>query len=270
MTRARSWTSGLWGVDGLRARLVHYPPGLAQGLHSHHAPHVSVVVAGSFRETTPRGEQVVCHGSIGFRADEARHSVAFGPAGALILTVALSDWIADGAPRAGVRWVGASPPLARQLMGLARQGRESACDELADRLVTLWAARPGHEPAGARHPPAWMREAAEHLLSAPDRVSIAALAARLGVHRVHFARAFLRHYGMAPSVFRRRAMASRAVSAALAGPTSLAAAAAEAGFADQSHMSRVVRADLGLAAGDLRRLFAPEVASVQAAAPAAA
>src|SRR5918993_3354100 len=97
-----SWTSGIWGGDSLRARLVYYPPGLAHAAHSHDAPHVSVVVAGSFRETTPRGEQIVCHGSIGFRADEARHSVCFGPAGALILTVGLSDWISEGAPRSGV------------------------------------------------------------------------------------------------------------------------------------------------------------------------
>lgn len=263
MPAPQSWTSPLWGGDGLRARLVHYPPGLRHAAHSHDSPHVSIIVAGSFRETTPGGEQFVCQGSIGFRADEARHSVCFGPAGASILTVALSEWIADGAPRTGVRWVGASAPLARHLMGLARQGRESACDELADRLVALWAARPEPGPGTSRDPPAWLREAAEHLLA--DQVSIGVLASRLGVHRVHFARSFLRHYGMAPSVFRRRAMASRALSAALAGADSLAAAAADVGFADQSHMSRVIREQFGLGPGDLRRLFAPEVTSVQAA-----
>jgi AraC family transcriptional regulator len=268
MASAQSRTSALWGVEALRARLVHYPPGLRHGDHSHAAPHVSVVVAGSFRETTPRGEQVVCHGSIGFRADEARHSVCFGPAGALILTVALDDWIAEGVPRAGVRWVGASVPFARELLVLARRGGEEECDELADRLVALWTARPSAPPRGPA--PAWLRDAAEQLLSAPGELSIAGLASRLGVHRVHFTRSFLSHYGMAPSVFRRRAMASRAVSAALAGPDSLAAAAADAGFADQSHMARVVREWCGVRPSELRALFAPEVTSIQAAAPATA
>jgi AraC family transcriptional regulator len=268
MPSAQSWTSALWGVEALRARLVYYPPGLAHAAHSHDAPHVSVVVAGSFRETTPRGEQIVCHGSIGFRADEARHSVRFGPAGALILTVALDEWIGEGVPRAGVRWVGASEPFARELLLLARRGGAQECDELADRLVALWTARPRPDSSGSRTPPAWLRDAAEQLLSAPE-VPIATLAARLGVHRVHLARSFVGHYGMAPSVFRRRAMASHAVSAALGG-IRLADAAAEAGFADQSHMSRVLREYCGVSAGELRRLFVREATSVQAGAAAIA
>ena len=268
MPAAGSWTSEIWGGESLRARLVHYPPGLAHAAHSHDEPHVSVVVAGSFRETTPRGEQVVCHGSIGFRADAARHAVRFGPAGALILTVGLRDWIAEGAPSAGVRWVESSAPFARQLLCLARQGGEGECDVLADRLVALWVGRSRPERR-ARTPPAWLRDAAEQLLSSPD-LPVGALAARIGVHRVHLARSFVGHYGMAPSVFRRRAMASRAISVALAGPSRLADAAAEAGFADQSHMSRVVREWCGVSAGELRRLFMREATSVQAGAAAVA
>ena len=246
----------------LAAGLSYYPPGLRQEPHTHRAPHVSILVAGSFRETTGRGDRFLCHGSIGFRADESRHAVCFGPAGALILNVALRDWTGAGTPGSGVRWIGAPAPFARDLLGLAVGGREEQGAELADLLVDLWAAGPDRRPH--RHPPGWLRDAAERLLAAPGEPSIAALAARLGVHRIHLARQFRRHYGMAPSTFRRRAMVSRALSGALARDGRLADAAAEAGFADQSHMARAVRESCAMSVGELRRLLLRQVSSVQA------
>ena len=248
----------------LAAGLSYYPPGLRHDPHTHRTPHVSILVAGSFRETTARGDRFLCHGSIGFRADESRHAVCFGPAGALILNVVLGDWAGAGTPGSGVRWIGAPAPFARDLLGLAAAGREEEGAELADRLVDLWATglRRGRRPT--RHPPAWLRDAAERLLTEPEETSIAALAARLGVHRVHLARQFQCHYGMAPSTFRRRARVSRALSGALSNDRRLADAAAEAGFADQSHMARAVRETCAMSVGELRRLLLRQVSSVQA------
>ena len=258
-----SWAGRLpWG-EKFRAGLAYYPPGLSQSAHSHRVPHASIVIAGSFRETTPAGDRIVCQGSVGFRADEARHAVSFGPAGALILTVENHDWVAEGGPKAGVCWLGASVPFARELVGLARSGDENAAAQLGDRLLDLWASRPGRELGAAGPPPAWLEAAAERLLAAPEECSIGGLARRLGVHRVHFARCFLRYYGMPASVFRRRAMASRALSAALVAQSRLAHAAAEAGFADQSHMARTVRDSCAMGVGEIRRLLTGEVTSIQ-------
>src|SRR5688572_4984156 len=128
----------LRGVGGARALMVYYPPGLSHRTHSHREPHASIVIAASFRETTPAGDRTICHGSVGFRADEARHSVIFGPAGALILTVDNHDWIADGRPEAGLRWIEAPVPFARDLVRLFRTG-EGTGEEGADRLLDLWA-----------------------------------------------------------------------------------------------------------------------------------
>lgn len=246
----------------LAAGLSYYPPGLRQDAHTHRVPHVSVLVAGSFRETTPRGEHILCHGSIGFRADESRHAVCFGPAGALILNVALGDWAGAGTPGSGVRWFDAPAPFARDLLGLAAGGGAEAGADLADRLIDLWATGGRRDRRSPLPPPAWLRDAAERLLISPE-TNIAALATGLGVHRVHLARRFRRHYGMAPSTFRRRAMASRALAAALDGDVRLADAAAEAGFADQSHMARAVRETCAMSVGELRLLLR-RVSSVQA------
>lgn len=247
----------------LAAGLSYYSPGLRQDPHTHRTPHVSVLIAGSFCEATPRGEQSLCHGSIGFRADESRHAVRFGPAGALILNVELPDWKDARTPASGVRWIGTPAPFARDLLGLAASGRAEAGADLADRLIDLWAIGFRPDRPSPLRPPGWLRDAAGRLLASPE-TTIAALAAGLGVHRVHLARQFRRHYGMAPSTFRRRAMASRALSGALARDGRLADAAAEAGFADQSHMARAVRETCAMSVGELRRLLLREVSSVQA------
>ena len=263
MTVPKSWTGMLPAADGFRAQLAYYPPGLAQPWHRHRAPHVSAVIAGSFREATPAGDQLVCQGSVGFRADEAQHSVTFGPAGALVLAVDVNAWLEDGSPAAGVRWLPTSVRFARDLVSLARSGNEGTGEEMADRLLDLWAGPAGAPSVG--QPPAWLRAAGERLLSDADAPSIGRLARELGVHRVHLSRCFARYFGMAPSVFRRRAMAARALSAALDRTDSLAGAAAAAGFADQSHMVRAVRETCALGVGEMRRLLATGVTSVQAA-----
>jgi AraC family transcriptional regulator len=262
--------SALPGSSALRPRLAFYRPGFRQGPHSHHVPHVSIVVAGSFRETSARGERVICQGSVGFRADAAKHSVSYGPAGALILSLETDGWISAGGGDRDICWVRASARTARELLDLIA-AEPGAAGEAADRLLDIWiqGREPGDPPA-RRPAPSWLREAAEHLLAAPQEMAIAALARRCGVHRVHFSRLFLRHYGMAPSIFRRRAMAARALAAALGREASLAQAAADGGFADQSHMARAVRECCGMGAGAVRRLLSGEATSVQSRGAAAA
>ena len=264
MSAQRSWSGILSGADGFRAGLAYYPPGLAQPWHRHRVPHVSAVIAGSFREHTPAGDGVVCQGNIGFRADAAKHAVTFGPAGALILSVDVAEWLSGGSPDAGVRWLRSSERFARELVARARGGDAGAGDEMADRLHALWAGAGAGAADRGREPPRWLREAAERLLDEPEAHPVGVLAARLGVHRVHLSRAFARHYGMAPSVFRRRAMASRALAAAFGETASFAAAAASAGFADQSHMARALRETCALGLGEMRGLFMAKVTSVQA------
>lgn len=257
--------SPLPGTGALRSRLSHYPPGLRQGMHRHRAPHISIVVAGSFRETTGCGESVICHGHVGFRADAASHAVSYGPAGALILSIETDDRLASVGPRSGVRWIRAPARFARQMLDWATAGAAPAGEEVGDRLRDLWAAAEEPRAPGDGAPiPSWLSAAADQLLANPQNLSIAALAARNGVHRVHFSRLFVRHYGMSPSVFRRRSMTAQALAAALEEGVSLACAAAHAGFADQSHMSRAVRDDCALGAGEMRKLLARHATSVQA------
>ena len=89
----------------------------------------------------------------------------------------------------------------------------------------------------------------------PDRrggdVPIAGLAAEAGLSRAYFSRKYRQRTGLSPIDHRRqsRVLAARAMIEAGAG---LAAAAADAGFADQAHMTRQFRRILGITPGACR------------------
>ncbi|MDR7135458.1 AraC-like DNA-binding protein [Lysobacter niastensis] len=92
---------------------------------------------------------------------------------------------------------------------------------------------------------------------------IARIARRAGVSDEHASRMFLRTHGMSPQSLRRELRGRQALSL-LAGEASLADIAARSGFADQSHLTRSVRAMTGLPPGRLRR----QINCVQDAEPA--
>lgn len=87
---------------------------------------------------------------------------------------------------------------------------------------------------------------------ADDGLSIADIASKLGVSREGFIRWFRRHTGMTPHAYRLVHRLNRARGLLAAG-TMPAQAAAEAGFADQSHMGRHFRRAFGVAPGNYRR-----------------
>jgi AraC family transcriptional regulator len=103
-------------------------------------------------------------------------------------------------------------------------------------------------------PPEWLQQVHDELWTKfRDPPSMEALAAAAGVHQSHLLRRFRRHYGVSPTALVRRWKAEHA-RALLATPgASLSAVAFEAGFADQSHMGRVLRSIYGTTPGRLQR-----------------
>jgi AraC-like DNA-binding protein len=83
---------------------------------------------------------------------------------------------------------------------------------------------------------------------------IGEIAEQLGVSRYRLIRAFKRAYGLTPEDFRRQLRVERARDL-LARSEPLAAIAADAGFADQSHMTREFTRLLGLTPGAYRRVL---------------
>ena len=109
-----------------------------------------------------------------------------------------------------------------------------------------------------RHPPPWLAHLQDCLASDLSVVpELAALAFVAGVHRVHVARAFRDHLGCTVGDYVRRLRVRRACELLTATAAPLTEVAIEAGFFDQSHMTRVLKRFLGITPAALRRGVAP-------------
>lgn len=111
-------------------------------------------------------------------------------------------------------------------------------------------------PATSRHMPCWLGTAAEALadLAGNSALQVREVARLAGVHPVHFAREFRRHFGCGPSKALRRHRVARAAGLLSRG-SRLADIALQAGFADQSHMSRAFRHEYGTTPARFREAF---------------
>jgi AraC-like DNA-binding protein len=179
----------------------------------------------------------------------------------------------EGLPAMASGPVPVAPPLAvthRLLLSRARAGADGV--ELADlagalvaEVLAAMGAPPGGDPApaGPSAPAAAIRqrrlvEDARELLSCePDR-ALPDLAALLGSSPWRLSRLFHRITGVTLHHYRTRLRVSAALDRLAGGADSLAGLAAELGFSDQAHLSRVVRQSTGLTPGRLRTLIGPD------------
>jgi AraC family transcriptional regulator len=104
--------------------------------------------------------------------------------------------------------------------------------------------------------PPWLALVRERLHDTGGTAPVEALAADAGVHRVHLARTFRDHVGVPVTVYARRLRLEAARRHVERG-VPLAQAAARAGFADQSHLTRTMRSAWGVTPGELRRTLHP-------------
>ena len=244
----------VWRSDNRFARLTYYPPGAAMASHAHETDQFSILLLGGFRETSSRDEADLRGYCAGFKAAGAVHENRFGPDGALILSVD-----APACPHAGASWRWRrlagdfqAAPIVRTLID-GDIGDETG-DLIEDLIVAV--KHPRNDESRRPAPAGWLRRVREQIDDAPEAAGLGALAAVAGVHYAHLSRAFGQAYGAPLSLYRRRVMAMRAASAIVAGASRPASAATDAGFSDQAHLTRVMRAELGLTPRRLARLFA--------------
>lgn len=146
----------------------------------------------------------------------------------------------------------------RLLLAAARRGDPP--DELYERTVTLVADAlasldPGRvasgRPATVRARRVLVDSAREALAADPDR-SLADLAAELDVSAYHLSRIFRRGTGHTIARHRMRLRTRAALERLAAGDHHLAQLAADLGFSDQSHLTRVLRTETGHTPSALR------------------
>lgn len=202
--------------------------------HRHCRPYASVVVRGGFEEAGDRGRRFVAAGDALLHGPFEAHLDRFtSKAGAAIFGFELPEGFEPPAAFVSVRDPDFVVRVATRhaedalpaLLAMASARRDQATDwpDLLSEALT-------------RDPNLSLRRWADHHGLAPATVS----------------RGFRQVYGVSPNAFRAQARAKLAWSLVVNGQNSLSAIAAEAGFADQSHMTRGVRAITAVTPGAWR------------------
>jgi AraC-like DNA-binding protein len=198
-------------------------PGALVARHHHLAPYAALVLSGGYVEAGDRGRFRAEAGDVLIHGRFEAHQDRFGSCGAAILNLPLAvapAWPFGrvGDPDAVVRAAERDPTAATRLLietSVPATGLDDWPDLLAEAL------RGDHaRPIGE-----W--------------------ASSFGLRPQSLSRGFRLAYGVSPQRYRLELRAARAARTAAAGAGRLAELAAEAGFADQPHMTRAIRAVYG-------------------------
>jgi AraC family transcriptional regulator len=236
------------GSPGTLLTLTHYAEGESQPRHVHDHTQVSFLLAGGIAETIGSRRHEVRTAGACVKLAGVDHENIWGRTGALMLTVKLVGADAEDFAAGPIASWKVGRPLDRRLLHAMNRAR--TCDQVDDVVVDLIAAlSPADEDRAAS--PSWLGRVNDALWDG-ETLGAKAAARLAGVHRVYFSRAFARHMGVPFSAYRRHVMLSRAVEASLRTSDGLASVAAGTGFADQSHMNRIMGNALGIPPRALR------------------
>lgn len=250
-------------VAGLLLAEVEYAPRLRVPPHAHEHAQFALVLRGAFQDRLAERVRRCRRDSLVFLPAGATHAIEAAETGAGLLVVDMEPaWLARAEDDATIIDTpaefhgGLIGHLAHRLHGEFRLRDEVSrlmIDSLTLGLVaeaSLLAAR-----ADAAHPE-WLARARALLRARfSGRVTLDELARACGVHPVHLARSFRRHYGCTIGQHLRELRLDFACRRMRLSNASLAEIALAAGFADQSHLTRLFKRHMGLTPSEYRRLI---------------
>lgn len=226
--------------------------------HTHDQPHACFVLEGSLREYDGSQLRTMSRATGRLSPGGDEHRMSVGPDGVRCIVLSVDD---EFVVSSGV----GLPDERRYLQGdgFAGIGRRLAaelnhsddvspvCLELLALETTVLA--DGSRPSPSGSAPGWLVRVCERvrddLRSVP---SLAELAADAGVSRAHLARVFRARYGCTIGQYVRRQRIEVARRLLLGTDLPLASIAFQAGFSDQSHMTRTIGTRFGRPPGRLR------------------
>ena len=236
---------------------VAYGPGLRVPEHTHAHAHVGFLLSGSCRETVGRRLHDYAPAELVVKSAGETHSNVAGKRGTRFLIVDIDAGadlpeLIDG--RSQLQEPVFGPIMARLRGELLAPDALSALagDGLVMELFAEIAR--ARKRRRTRAAPSWLDHARALLQDrALESLSLRGVAAELGLHPTHFARAFRQHTGMTPGRFVRSIRLARAMALLAETDRPLRDVAAATGFADQSHLTRSLRRETGLTPAEYRR-----------------
>lgn len=244
---------------GLTLSTTLHPGGAVLARHTHERAYFCYVVRGCFDELIGPASHQCGAGTLVYHPAGDVHADRF-VAATRCLNVELPPGWKDGAGQLAAfqrRDQRSDPHLSMLAERLHHEFQRNdaasslALEGLSLELAAEWSRS---EPDLGRHP-SWLAEAVR-IVGAEFRggVELRDVAARVGVHPVQLSRTFHRHLRMTMTEFIARLRVEHAARLLKTSTLPLAAIALEAGFADQSHLSKVFRRYVGTTCGRFRAL----------------
>jgi AraC family transcriptional regulator len=246
-------------VGGMVATEVLYSPSLTIPRHDHELASVSVVLAGGYDETFGGRRRRAVPGSVIVHPEGEHHSDQHGPGITRLLNIEIGSerlqelrgelrYLSDAWDRHDFRATVIAHRICLEVG--ATDGSGLILESLVLELFAILDR--SHEADVSAS--AWVLKVRD-ALECPSTVppSILQLSQLAGVHTVHLARTFKRHFGCTIGEYARRIRIGRALARLQDPAISLTDVALEAGFSDQSHMNRCLVAHTGLTPGAWRR-----------------
>ena len=251
-----------WRADGITLGITDYAPHRVMPAHAHDSLGISVVLRGFVEETAGGTTEIAGVASAVIKPAGTVHANRFGPEGARLLAIDITAGrAAELLDAPGCldrwRWVQVMRALGVATRALADLSSTSPPpdDVIGNLAVELVAALDGDTAAAGGTAPAWLWQVRDRLhdeFGRPCRVRD--LASGAGVHPIYLARRFRQHFGTSVLEYLRAVRVRAAVRSLADADLPIAEVAVTAGFADQSHLTRVLRAATGLTPGGYRAL----------------
>jgi AraC family transcriptional regulator len=239
-------------TETVYAPLMRIPP------HEHRSAYVSFVVRGAYVERCGDAQRDCTTSTVLFHPGGEAHSNAFSHEGGRCFNVEFGP-----AWRQRIETIRRDEPLAHEALlthiaseayGEFRQPDAYSTLIIEGLLLELLGVLGRASRSADARVPRWLigvREMLREPRSEP--YSLTKLAREIGVHPVHLARSFRRHFGASPGEFVRRARIEHACEELASKNTTLVEIALRNGFASQSHFSTTFKRYVGVTPATYRR-----------------
>jgi AraC family transcriptional regulator len=233
--------------------------------HQHELAYVMVVLQGDYLEGDQGKLEELRPFSASFNASGVQHSSVIGPAGVSFFTIELRNGLLKrlGLPLPRRAFDGGAGAMLWPALRLYSAFKTQTADPLAieSHVLELLGAI-GGLAAVEKSGPAWLGRVKGRMHEEfRDNLRMSDLADEAGVHPVHLARVFRAREGRTPGDYVQRLRVRAACHLLRDREYPLAIIAAECGFADQSHLTRVFRKFTQTTPAQFRRAIAPPAAA---------
>jgi AraC family transcriptional regulator len=253
-------------VNGFTLSELRFPPGYVQPAFDPELPYLAFVLDGSLEKSFRRRTMRLGRASGVTMPAGAWHGARFGADGARIAIVRPRD--ASGAVAHCLDRVVELRGRSLSWLAWRMAGELRASDTAAPLAAEGYAlellaetSRETRPERRARRPQVWLRNA-EEMLREGHCTGLTELANAVGVHPTHLARAFRARYGTSVGEYGRRTRLAWAATELARCDTGIATIAKQAGFADQSHFTRVFKRYVGVTPARYRAETRPDARHV--------